>query len=361
MANEHLVLITGAGGFIGGRVAEVLHCSGWATVRAGVRRWSSAARVGRLPVEIVRCDVTDPDQIQAALQGASAVVHCAVGPRDVTVDGTKNMLEAALANNIGRFIHISTIDVYGDTLGEVHEEKPYRYTGNQYGDSKIDAEKLCWEFFEKGLSICILRPTIVYGPFSTVWTVDIAERLVRSGRLPVAKEYCQGTCNLVYIDDLVAAILLALRKDDAIGEAFNVNGEERPTWYEYFRKLSEVMGISEPTEQYAASSCLSAWVMKPVRSAARFVLNHFQEQVLTLYKRSDLARRSMRLAERVIRGAPTTAELRDYNKKMYFPTDKAGRLLGYKPQFSMVEGIELSVAWLEHHGFLVDRSARRRA
>ncbi len=359
MRNNNHVFITGAGGFIGGRVAEVLHCSGWPAVRAGVRRWSSAARVGRLPIDIVRCDVTDPKQVHAALDGVSAVVHCAVGSRDVTVDGTRNMLEAAFAHGVERFVHVSTIDVYSNSVGEVYEDSPYRYTGNQYGDSKIDAEKLCWKFIEKGLPICILRPTIVYGPFSTVWTVDIAERLLQSGFLPVAKEYCQGVCNLLYIDDLVSAILLALQSHGAIGGAFNVSGAERPTWYEYFHALNKAMELPALNEQTTAASCMSAWVMKPVRLSAKFALNNFQRQIMILYKRSDLARKFMRLAERVIRKSPTTAELRDYSKHAWYPTDKAAKLLGYKPQFGMAEGIQLSVAWLEHHGFLPDRVGRR--
>jgi uncharacterized protein YbjT (DUF2867 family) len=57
------VLITGAGGFIGGRIAEVLHCSGLMTVRAGIRRWSSAARIARFEMEIVLADVMDPASI----------------------------------------------------------------------------------------------------------------------------------------------------------------------------------------------------------------------------------------------------------------------------------------------------------
>src|SRR3990170_1568647 len=133
MRNDNHVFITGAGGFIGGRLAEVLHCSGWPAVCAGVRRWSSAARVGRLPIDIVRCDVTDAKQVHAALDGVSAVVHCAAGSRDVTVDGTRNMLEAAFAHGVERFVHVSTIDVYGNSLGEVYEDSPYRYTGSQYG------------------------------------------------------------------------------------------------------------------------------------------------------------------------------------------------------------------------------------
>ena len=107
------ILVTGAGGFLGGRVCEILDGGGVASVRAGVRRWSSAARVGRLPVEIVTCDVRDLVQVERAVAGATAVVHCAVGDRAVTVDGTRNVLEASARHGVKRVVHISTIAVYG--------------------------------------------------------------------------------------------------------------------------------------------------------------------------------------------------------------------------------------------------------
>lgn len=352
MTPDSTVLITGAGGFIGGRIAEVLYCSGYRNIRAGVRRWSSAARVGRLPIEIALCDVTNRSHLQACLKDVSAVVHCAVGSREVTVGGTKNLLEAALANGVRRFVHLSTIDVYGDRSGEMDETCGYHYTGSPYGDSKIEAEKLCWRFHGLGLPVSILRPTIVYGPFSAVWTVDVAERLLNTGRLPLAKGYCQGTCNLLYIDDLVAAVLLALHKDEAVGEAYNVNGSERPTWHDYFLSLNRAMGLPEPAEQTEAGSFASAWIMNPVRKSARFALNHFESQIMAIYKSSGLARRAMRRVESMIRKSPTTAELRLYGKRASFPSTKAGAVLGYRPQVSMADGVKLCAAWLEHHGFV---------
>ena len=73
------VLVTGAGGFIGGRAVEVLHHLGY-DVRAGVRRWSSAARIGRFPIEIVQCDLADRGQLDAACDGVSAIVRRALPP-----------------------------------------------------------------------------------------------------------------------------------------------------------------------------------------------------------------------------------------------------------------------------------------
>src|SRR2546430_14479775 len=132
MRFDHRVLITGAGGFIGGRVAEVLHSSGCAQVRAGVRRWAGAARIGRLPVEIVPCDLADPGQVDAACDGVTAVVQCArvAGPGSETP--LRNLLEAAYRRGVTRVVYLSTRT--GE--GGVGEEGRYRGGGHFYKKKK---------------------------------------------------------------------------------------------------------------------------------------------------------------------------------------------------------------------------------
>ena len=109
MASRKTVLVTGAAGFIGGRVVETLCLSGSANVRAGIRRWSSAARIARFPVEIVLCDIMDEEQVAQAMAGATSVIHCAkASNRDVIIQGTNNLLDAALRLDVERFVHLST-------------------------------------------------------------------------------------------------------------------------------------------------------------------------------------------------------------------------------------------------------------
>jgi nucleoside-diphosphate-sugar epimerase len=350
------VLVTGAGGFIGSRIVEMMHDMGFATVRAGVRRWAAAARIGRFPVEIVQCDVTDLAQVRAAMQGVEWVVHCAVGNRDVTVRGTDNVMQAARDARVQRVVHLSTIDVYGDVIGETTEDSPLIPTGSAYGDSKIEAEQLCRRYQAEGLPVVVLRPTIVYGPHSALWTIEFAERL-QVHPWPFAKDFCQGICNLVYVDDLVYAVMLGLTRPEALGQAFNVNGPDRPTWQDYFEALNNAMGLPPLVPQARTASTLSAWTMQPVRSAAKFALRHFQAPIMTIYQRYDLAKKIMKLAERMIKKAPTANEFRLFSKPGRFPTAKAERLIGYRARFSMADGIALSVAWLRHHGFIKTRAA----
>jgi nucleoside-diphosphate-sugar epimerase len=345
------VLITGAAGFIGGRATELFHESGFATVRAGVRQPTTVTRLDRLPVEIVPCDMLDPSQLRRALEGTDAVVHCARGPGPVTVQGTRNLLQASLDARIGRFVHLSTIDVYGEAIGEVDEGTPYQRTGAEYADSKIEAEEACWSYLQRGLPVSILRPTIVYGPFSASWTIEFAERLqVRPWPFPPA--LCGGICNLLYADDLVAAARLALTERAAVGEAFNINGPERPTWHEYFSALNAAMGLPSIEAQPTAASTISAWAIKPVRRVARFCLRHFEKQITALVERSDLAKRAMKATEARIRRAPTTGEFKLYSRHVSFPTEKASRLIGYSPAVNMKQGIERSVRWLRQSGHI---------
>jgi nucleoside-diphosphate-sugar epimerase len=351
LASDRRILVTGAGGFIGGRVVEALHGLPGISVRASIRRWGSAARIGRLPVEIVLCDVTDPEQVRRAMDGVGAVVHCAYGDPRTTVDGTRTVLQAALEAGVDRVVHLSTMEVYGDVEGDVFEDAPLRKNGSPYRDSKIDAELLCRDHMERGLPVSILRPTIVYGPFSAAYTAGFAERLVAGGTFP-GREECQGTCNLLYVDDLVAAILLALDRQEAVGKAFNVNGEERVTWWQYLSALGQALQTPPLGGGGRFARRLRFATLAPVRILARKTLDRFQVPIMALYRSSPVAQRLMRRAERVIRRLPSAAEHRLFRRRVYLRVDKIREALGYRSQVPVSRGLALSVSWLRHHGFL---------
>jgi nucleoside-diphosphate-sugar epimerase len=344
------VLVTGSGGFIGGRIVELLSDSG-IEVRAGVRRWSSGARIGRRPVEIVACDILDAAQMDDACRDVDAIVHCAVGDHRATVDGTRGVLEAAVRNDIGRVVHISTVDVYGSAEGEFDEKSPHMITGRAYGDSKIEAERVCAEFSERGLPIVILRPTIVYGPFSESWTVEFAQRL-RTGNWLLPAEDCQGACNLVYVDDVVAAVELALRSDAAVGGAFNVNGPDRVTWQDYFQALNDALLLPPLRPASRSRARLSTAVMTPVRNGAKFLLKHFSPVVMGMYQKYAPVRAVMKMAEAAIRQTPTGGEFVMYSRNVRFPAEHAREVLGYAPAFDLHSGVEMSAAWLHHTGIV---------
>src|SRR3954470_24201777 len=145
------ILVTGAGGFIGGRIVEVLHELKPGSVRAGVRRWSSAARIGRLPVEIVQCEIGSAESVRSAMQGVTAVVHCARGDAATNIEGTRIVLEEALRAGVRRIVHLSSVAVFGRQEGSLSEASPATPGADAYGSSKVKTEELCAEYGRRGL------------------------------------------------------------------------------------------------------------------------------------------------------------------------------------------------------------------
>ena len=351
------VVVTGAGGFIGSRITEVLHEANLGPVRAGVRRWSTAAQVGRLPVEIVHCNVLDSASLDACFAGARAVVHCAIGDATVNIEGTRNVLRAAQKAGVERVTHLSTIDVYGRLDGHYPESAPRVREGAAYGDSKIAAEEICEEFRSQGLPVSVLRPTIVYGPGSALWTVEFADRLL-AGTWLFSDDDTGGTCNLVYVDDLVSAVVRTLVVPTPDNGTYNVNGPESITWSSYFRMLNDALGLPPLLQVSRTRSRMAATVMQPVRASAKLVLRQAPGLVKAVYQRSALARRIMKGAESAIRQTPTAGEFKLYSIRSSFPIDRAREQLGYRPAFPIADGVSLSVSWLRQHRTDLPRERR---
>jgi nucleoside-diphosphate-sugar epimerase len=348
-----VILVTGGGGFIGNRFVEVIHLTGFGRVRVGVRRWASAARAARFPIDIVLCDVLDGGQIAAAMRGVDVVVHCAVGDERVIVEGTRNVLEAAACNQVSRVLHISTAEVYGANVsGRVDETRPCTTTGSPYANAKSEAERLVWEYSSLGLPVTVFRPSIVYGPWSEVWTAALAERL-RSGRWRRYERYGEGTCNLVYVDDLVAAALSSIHADGAAGQAFNVGGGDLVTWNEYFDRFNRAMGLPPLEARSAQGTKAKSLAAGAVRTTAQLVLRRHRTILRDLSDRGGWVSAAITGLKRWVNTNPSSTELDDlYSRQAIYDWSKAARLLGYRPAFNLDRGLRHSVDWLRYAGLL---------
>jgi predicted dehydrogenase/nucleoside-diphosphate-sugar epimerase len=349
------LLVTGASGFIGGRVVEMLHLTGERKVRACINRWSSAARIGRFPVDIVRMNLMEPEAIAAALDGVTEIIHCAKGDEQVTVKGTRNLLEAARRKGIRRFVHMSTTEVYGNVSGTVDEDAPYQYTGNAYNRSKIEAEKVCWEYSQKGLPVSSLRPSIVYGPFSRNWSLHFANMLLQH-KWGIYEGIGEGNCNLVYVDEVVNAILAALDSDQAVGEAFNIVGPEVVSWNEYFRRFNDSLGLPPLNTIGTAKASMRTAMMKPVRMLGGLVRDHFMGPVKMIAERCETVDTLLRKTERTLKATPHPDDLRLYSRPAVFSTRKAERIIGFSPSVSVDEGLRRTTSWLSQQGFRFTRT-----
>lgn len=351
MGSEEKVLVTGAGGFIGGRLVEVMYLTRSFTPRAGVRSWASAVRVGRFPVEIKRVDLLDKAEVDHATEGVSYVVHCAYGPGGATVEGTRNLIDVAATKPIKGIVHLSTIAVYGNAEGYLDETHACGFSGNEYADSKLEAERICLRSAEKGTPVTILRLPIVYGPFSRNWTIQIANMLANSS-LGLNEQFERGKCNLLYIDDLVAAIHEALSSGRAVGQVLNVNGPEVVTWNDYFRRFNNGLGLSALKPIPLNRASLVANMMRPVRSLGKYLLNNHAAILKKLAIASPFVGRSMVSAERTLRLTPTRDDLVLYSRDATYSSEKIKKVLGFEPQVGVDDGVRHSCDWLRQQGFL---------
>ena len=279
------------------------------------------------------------------MEGCDAVVHCAVGDDDVTIQGTHNVLATAHDLGIRRVVHLSSVGVYGKATGVADEKTPRTRSGNAYAKRKVAAEAVCEQFIARGTPVVVLRPAIIYGPFSYTWTVSFANRLW-SGQWGTFGRAGQGKCNLVYVTDVVQAIYRSIQSDSAPGETFNVNGDETITWNDYFTRFNQQLGRPPLTEKRTWPIAVKSRLMAPVRIGGRIALNHFNSTLMKLNARSSLASKYMKVTESSLKLTPTSDQLKLYGLDVDYPIDEARAKLGYAPQVGVSQGLEFCVDWL---------------
>lgn len=344
------VLVTGASGFLGGRIVECMQQAGVVEPVAGLRRWTRAARSARFGGEIRLCNLEDKSELADALTGVDSVVHCAkTDDRDSIVEGTRNLLQESKARGVNKFVFLSTAEVYGpDSQGDIEETQSLEPTGRIYGDSKLEAEQVCLEFAEQGIDVKILRPSIIYGPFSVSWSIDMAKRLL-SGKWGTFGKHGEGYANLVYVDDLVQAIWLCLIQETE-QRVFNINGPETPTWNQYFDCFNNALSLPQLRSIEEGKSSLKTKVMDTVDYLSDKVLERFEDQLMEIYLRGGFLGRMMKRLKGELDSTPSGNELHDlFSRKARYVDSLARAQLGYVPQVSLGEGLARTTDWLRLH------------
>lgn len=246
------VFVTGAAGFIGRRLVPRLRAAGHEPTALLQAHEPAATAAG---ARVVRGDITAPESLAGLLDGHDAVVHLAgaVGYGQtfavctrVNRDGTAHVARAAVRAGARRFVHMSSVSVYGRVPDvPLDEDAPLRRIGDPYGDTKIDAERLLTAHAAAGeLQLTILRPTVIYGPGDDKFLPRLAENL-RAGTARVIGTGA-NTVDAVHVDDVVALLLLVLADRRAIGRVYNVTHPHNPTWNELVALAAEALGVPPP-------------------------------------------------------------------------------------------------------------------
>lgn len=227
------VLVTGGTGFLGRNVVRRLLDAG-DSVRVLARSPLAKAAGRPAGAEEALGDLRDAASLRRAVEGIEAICHCAAHVQtggswsefeEVTIRGTERLLEAARREGVKRFLHVSSLGVYGLNGKEtITEESPFdnsETSRGHYTRSKIESERLVWKYSrENDLSVTVIRPGVLYGPGRPPF---VARLCVPIGpKLRIALGRSQQRLPLAYVENVADAICLALRSNLAAGKSYNI-------------------------------------------------------------------------------------------------------------------------------------------
>lgn len=236
------VLVTGATGFIGRAVCRALAAAGH-SVRAGGRRPALPPDPGAPRITTQRLDLDRPEDLPAALAGVDAIVHAAYGRLEAMPRQLAGLLEEAERAGVSRFIHFSSIAIYGNATGQVDETRAPEPPFGPYERAKLACEEKLRAWARPGRSAIALRPGIVYGPGGALWNEKI-ERRIRAGAWGTFGRQGEGAAALVHVEDVASAVAAALAASpEAPWLALNITGPDFPTWNTYFATMADALGV----------------------------------------------------------------------------------------------------------------------
>ncbi|MDH3731047.1 MAG: NAD(P)-dependent oxidoreductase [Acidimicrobiia bacterium] len=308
------VAVTGASGFLGSAVAEVLGSRG-AQVRALVR---SEGIPGSF-----RGDLTENGWPAEAFEGADVLVHCAAalgGPlhhqRRLNRDGTELVARQAARAGVPRLVHISSVAVYGYRGTYFPETLPLNPSSQAYSTTKAEAEVAARREFP---GVTIIRPGGIFGPGARFWSANVVKRAKRRLAFNIGRG--DGTLPVVFVDDVADLVATTSTHPAAIGESFNCCLDPAPTWREYQRAYGNLVGSG-------------GWIPLPVSLAklSAAVVSKLGSEGSTRSVIDELLRYALRQKQ--------------------FPMDKARSLLGWEPRFDLEGAVAATAPWLRAQGLI---------
>lgn len=324
-------LVTGATGLLGSHIAEKLTQAG-KKVRVLVRKSSDTSFLDSIGAEKAFGDVTDPASVAKAMEGVETVYHSAArvgdwGPWEefvaITINGTRNMVEAAAAAKVNRFLHISSISAYGHPNGKglvLDETAPlgqFLSKWSYYSRAKVEAEGIVWSAFKAGrLPLTVIRPSWLYGERDRA----SMPRLINAIRVGKMKLLGDGSnrLNLTYAGNEADGCILAAGSPKALGQAYNLCNDGEITLAGYVNKIAAEIGCKPVTRR----------VPYGIAYRAAFLMELFGHMT---------SRKSPPLATRY--------SVWLMGRQVFFSSEKIRRELGYQPAVGYDEGIRRAVAW----------------
>ena len=315
MAHSHKkILVTGGAGFIGSHIVDKLMEEGFdVTVMDNLetgRLENIAHHENKKDFHFVKGDIRDFDLVKETMRDVDAVFHEAalasvtrsvkdpILTNEINVGGTLNLLKASSDLGVKRFVFASSAAIYGEAKSPLKKEDMVPNPTSPYGVSKLAAENYVRVFYKAyGLETVCLRFFNVYGPRQNVdihgsygGAISIFLNRILKGLPPIIYGDGEQTRDFVYVEDVVEANMLALKKKNAGGEVFNI------------------------------------------ATGKKISVNQVAETLKDIMKRKDL---------KTTYADPRPTDIRHG----YADISKATKILGYNPKFSFKEGLTELVNW----------------
>lgn len=317
------VLVTGAAGFLGRAVVAALHASG-KRVRVLLRNPAAAKAFGD-DVQVLIGDLGDPRAVDHAVTGARQVFHVGAAMRGSprafeagTVWGTRNVIDACLAHATSRLVYVSSLSVLDhagrDPAATVNEEsalEPEAQRRGAYTQTKLTAENMVRDAIrERQLPAVIIRPGQIFGPG--------AEKVTPNGTLAIAGRWIAvgepgQKLPLVYLDDVVDALLLAGESDSALGRTINVVDPQTTTQGAYLERVQGKLGAGLRVSR--VSTGMFMWLARGVELLGKLIK---RDVPLTRYR------------------------VRSLRPLANFDLTAARQILGWEPRVGLQRGLDLT-------------------
>lgn len=322
------ILITGATGFIGSRLALACrrqghHVRSLALVRTPAEH-ANAREIGAAGVEMIEASITDRAAVNRVCDDIELVYHLAAAQHetnvpdrhyyDVNVAGTRNLLDAAHAAGIRRVVHASTIGVYGSGGDKsVREDAPLQ-PDNLYGVTKLQGEQLARAYTDR-VPVVVVRISETYGPGDRR-LLKLFQALKRGRFIHIGEE--KNVHHPIYIDDLVSALQRAAQEPHAPGNVFVVAGPRPLTTRDMIDAICRALGAKPPRLRVPLVPLqLTAAVLETVLPPLRI--------------EPPLHRRRLDF----------------FIKSFQFDGSAARAVLGYLPTIEFAEGVRRTAEWYQ--------------
>ena len=327
------IVVTGATGFIGCQLAQILAGLGHDLVATGrAASEVESTRLARLEKAGVRVEVgslLDPGFAATLTKTCEVVIHLAAAQhegnvpdsyfRDINVSGTRHLLEAAIHAGARRFVYGSTIGVYGAAADQELTELTPPRPENIYAATKLEAEQLV-SAHSSQIETCIGRISETYGPgdFRLLKLFRAIDRgaFVRLGS-------GENVRQVIYVDDLAACLLLAAEHPGAVGQTFVFAGTEVMTTNTMVAQIAGALGRRPPRMR------IPVWPFRAAAAVLESTLRPLGIQPPLTQRRLDF-----------------------FTKSFLFSTAKYRQDLGFVPRVSFAEGAGATADWYRKQGYL---------